>query len=146
MLKDKLKNLYDTLEIKYQEFRYLDLPEFYMDHILFYWLHYLCGQKCGNCRNWTYTGRLQSDGIERGDCFLWKETFLSYHGHCFCWNQDLDEDERGYTHCEDGCEMPCETPNGKQITMISKNGRWIYLHDGEPTWYSKYVKRGDLNE
>jgi hypothetical protein len=137
LLKDKLKDLCDILKFKYMDFRYLYLSEFYMDHVLFYWQHYVCGQRCENCRNWTYMGRLKSDGIEIGSCSLWKEDFLDYHGHCFSWNQDLDEDERGYTHDEDGCEMPSKTPNGKQITVISQNGRWVYLHDGMPYWYSK---------
>jgi hypothetical protein len=133
---NKLKYFYDTLIVKYKEFRYLDFPEFYMDQILFRWQHYICGQRCQNCRNWIYMGRLKSLGkVEIGHCSIWNEDFLDYHGHCFSWNHDFTENERGFTHDEDRSEMPMKTPAGKWITVVSRNGRWMYLYDGMPKWY-----------
>ena len=125
---------YKYLELPYLNFRYEFLLEtLWFDNILFFYRHHILHQRCQNCRNWQYEGRWQSTGREYGICKCNRE-FDDYHAHCPSWNEDWLEDERGATHLPDGWMFPTTTAGGRNITQISRNGRLMYLKDGEPKW------------
>jgi len=104
------------------------LEEWYLDNIEWRIRHHLLNQRCENCRNWYFEGRLAGRGC--GKCDLEHHCY-DYHDWCPIWNIDFDIDERGYTLCEDGWERVATTPAGKEITQVSKSGIWMYKHDGE---------------
>ena len=102
---------------------------------------YIYHESCLKCRCWTYTGRHLINGnvISMGNC-AWNTIFGSDRqtsGTHYCDNFNYEPfDSDTYTMLEDGHEELYVTPTGKEVTRISKNGRWLYLHDGKPTWWS----------
>lgn len=109
------------------------LDEWYFDHVWWRIHHYVFRERCENCRNYHYKGKVRNEMY--GTCDIHTHEWTSYHGHCACWNLDIEADSQ-YAY-EDGCERPYVTPTSKTITQISRSGIWQYLYDGEPKWYNK---------
>lgn len=53
----------------------------------------------------------------------------SEYEYCSNYNELPYQDDT-YTTAGDGWRKTALTPAGKLITVVSKNGRWMYLHDG----------------
>ena len=103
--------------------------ELYIDHIRWRILHHIFGQKCGNCRNWHFCGRMF--GSSYGRCDLDSLHWAGYHDWCPVWNIDCGIDDAVYTECEDGCLRVEKLPSGKHIVQESKSGIWMYKKDGD---------------
>jgi hypothetical protein len=133
ILKEIMSGIYydSILEDYWIYLRYEMLEIIWYDNILHLWRHYFLHQRCENCRNWQYEGRRKNSDRKYGICLLLNEFPEDYHAHCYNWNLDLTDYERGVTDLPDGWEMGHKTPAGKQIVRISKNGHWLYLRDGD---------------
>lgn len=112
------------------------LPDFYYEHIHWRIRQLIYHESCKNCRAWTYKGRRIKNGcpVMYGTC-AWDKLsskpidWTSENEYCHNYNE-LPYDEKQYTKLGDGWHATTMTPTGKEITIVSKNGRWLYLHDG----------------
>ena len=112
-----------------------------LDFTIVPWYHnVILRERCRNCRCWRFMGRHIQDGQSKGyGVCLWdirRQTWFqtSENNWCECYNV-LPEKDATYTELPDGHEDFFVTPAGKEVTRISKNGRWLYLHDGRPYWW-----------
>lgn len=122
------KNIWEGIKTCDPGYLMFLFEEWYIDNIRWRIEHHVLGQRCENCRNWYYCGRLS--GRDLGRCELGSQ-YYDYHDWCPIWNMDFNIDENGYTLCEDGWERVITTLAGKKITQVSRSGIWMYKHDGE---------------
>ncbi len=108
----------------------------YQDHVAWRIRYYLYHESCRNCRAWTYEGRRIRHGcpVMFGVCEWDKLStkpieWTAEFEYCNNYNE-LPFVDRKYTKLGDGWIANSQTPSGKKIVVISKNGRWLYLRDG----------------
>lgn len=128
-----VNNLYKHVQILYENWRYIVLPDFWYDHISWRIHHFIWQERCETCRNWHFQGKSEERPI--GTCDIDTTCWQDYHGHCPCWN--LDPNDNSPYEREDGYEREFITPTGKIITQISRGGVYQYLYDGEPKWWPR---------
>ncbi len=135
---NSVKKLLD--EKQTADYLYFGLLEDWWDiHVTPRIRHYLYHERCENCRCWEYMGRhiINKKSIAFGKCAWnakYENPWTPANSYCFSYNV-MPTNSDMYTTFEDGWEDEFTTPAGKKITRISKNGRWMYLHDGHPYWW-----------
>lgn len=125
------KNIWEAVKSHDPGYLMFLFEEWYIDNVRWRIEHNILGQRCENCRNWHFCGRMNGRGV--GKCEL-ESQYCDYHDWCPIWNMDFNIDKNGYTLSEDGWERVITTLTGKKITQVSRSGIWMYKHDGEMTW------------
>lgn len=133
---DKVKKFAMSIWQELEYVYYGTLPDLYYSQVAwrirYYWYH----ESCKNCRAWTYEGGRIKQGrtVMFGTC-AWDKLskkplgWTSEFEYCNNYNE-LPYDDMQYTKLGDGWKATTKTPTGKVITVISRNGHWLYLHDG----------------